>query len=129
MNPALLKWVANAMGFTVNSVEKRYTQFQKATRRATIEKVDPTKLERKSNTPGNKLFENWRSGYWSSSNQFATELCLHPDIVQKYEEGITKSMPKQLKAVLIENNLLDANWQDDIFLPLRDGATERRLRT
>lgn len=128
LNPALLRWISNALNFTPEAVVQRYVLFQKATRRAAVEKIEPARLERKSETPGNELFERWRSGYWSSPIQFATDFCIHPDLIQKYEEGITKSMPKQLKAVLIENGILDSNWQDDIFLPLRDGATERRLR-
>lgn len=115
LNPALLKWVAHAMSFTVEAVEHRYVAFQKAQRRATIEKVNPLPLTRRdgNHSPGGVLFEHWRSGYWTSPNQFAVAFCLHPDIVQKYEEGITKAMPKHLKAALIETGMLNGNWVDD----------------
>lgn len=119
LNPALLKWVGNALKWTTESVTQRYVLFQKATRRATIEKIQPHRLVRNSNDPGGLLFERWRSGYWNSPHAFATDFCIHPDLIQKYEEGITKTMPKQLKAAMIENGILDEKWQDDIFLPQR----------
>jgi transcriptional regulator with XRE-family HTH domain len=115
LNPALLKWVANAMQFTVGSTEQRYITFQKAQRRATIERVNPATLTRRdgNNSPGGVIFEHWRSGYWTSPMQFAVAFCIHPDLVQKYEEGITKTMPKQLKAALIEAGILNGNWVDE----------------
>lgn len=124
LNPALLKWVGNALKWTTESVTQRYVLFQKATRRATIEKIQPHRLVRNSNDPGGLLFERWRSGYWNSPHAFATDFCIHPDLIQKYEEGITKTMPKQLKAAMIENGILDEKWQDDIFLPQRARSQE-----
>jgi transcriptional regulator with XRE-family HTH domain len=117
LNPALLRWTANALGWTSESVVKRYVAFQKATRRATVERIEPAPLVRHSSDPGNVIFERWRSGYWVSPTAFANDFCIHPDLVQKYEEGITKTMPKHLKAAMIELKLLDDNWKDDMFLP------------
>jgi transcriptional regulator with XRE-family HTH domain len=117
LNPALLRWAANALNWSPDKVVQRYVQFQKATRRATIDRIEPAPLMRYSSDPGNVIFERWRAGYWLSPTAFATEFCIHPDLIQKYEEGITKTMPKQLKAALIENGMLDSNWKDDLFLP------------
>jgi transcriptional regulator with XRE-family HTH domain len=115
LNPALLRWTSNALSVTVNNVEKRYRMFQKVTRAATIEKVDPAKLVRRpgDDSPGGVIFERWRSGYWTSPTAFSTALCVHPDLIAKYEDGITKSIPKLVKEVLLEHNLIDANWVDD----------------
>lgn len=114
LNPALLKWTSNALDVTPQTVELLYKKFQRATRRATVEKTGPAKLERHSDAPGNKLFEHWRAGYWTSPMQFATAFCVHPDSVQKYEEGIQTQMPKPIKEVLIEAGLLDGNWTDRV---------------
>lgn len=112
------------MQWTTLSTEKRYREFQKAQRRATLERYDPHKLERRdgNNSPGAVIFEKWRSGYWNSPVAFAVAFCVHPDSVTKYEEGILKTMPKQIREALDEVGLLQMNWQDEIaFDP--QGAT------
>lgn len=118
LNPALLKWTANAMQWTAQSTERRYRAFQSAQRRATLERYDPHKLERHegNNSPGAVIFEKWRSGYWNSSVAFAVAFCVHPDSVTKYEEGILKTMPKQIKDALEEVDLLQMNWQDEMAI-------------
>lgn len=126
LNPALRKWVANATSISTNDVDKRYRLFQKAQRQNTIEQVGPHKLERHdSSEPGYKIFLRWREGYWTSPLQFAIAFCVHPDSVQKYEEGIQRSMPKQIMEALIETNLIEPNWHDDLF---RGEATGGRVR-
>lgn len=124
LNPALLKWTANAMQWTENSTEKRYRAFQKAQRRATVERYAPHKLERRegNNSPGAVIFEKWRSGYWGSATSFSIAFCVHPDSVTKYEEGILKTMPKQIKEALEEVELLQTNWQDEMQIE-RQGST------
>lgn len=125
LNPALRKWVANATSISPNDVDRRYRNFQKAQRQNTIERIGPHKLERnESSEPGYKIFTHWREGYWTSPLQFAVSFCVHPDSVQKYEEGIQRSMPKQILEALIEADLIELNWTDDLW---RGGATERRL--
>lgn len=114
LNPALLKWVANAVNIHPDAIMQRYVLFQKARRHDAIEKLQPHKLIRhQSSDAGHVIFERWRAGYWTSPLAFSVDFCIHPDLVTKYEEGIQKSMPKQLKAALIENGLLDANWADE----------------
>lgn len=108
LNPALLKWVANALSVETRSVERMYEKFQKATRHASMEKWEPHKLVRSGNEPGYVLFERWRSGYFTSPTQFAVAFCVHPDAVQKYEEGIQRTMPKQIVEALEEVDLIDA---------------------
>lgn len=125
LNPSLRKWTANALSISVNDVDKLYAAFQKSQRRQTIERIDPHKLERnQSNEPGHLVFERWRSGYWTSPTQFAIAFCIHPDSIQKYEEGIQRKMPKQLLEALIENELIDLKWSD----ALEGEATDAHLR-
>lgn len=116
LNPALLRWTANALQWTTRGVEKHYKAFQKAQRQATVEKVDPHKLERLegNGSPGAVIFEKWRSGYWNSPVAFAVAFCVHPDLVTKYEEGILKAMPKPVAEVLIETGLMQTNWVDEM---------------
>lgn len=125
LNPALLKWVANVRRTSPQAIEDRYQRFQNATRRATIETVNPAKLVRRSDATGATIFERWRSGYWHSPLAFANGLCVHPDLVTKYEEGITKRMPKEVKKVLEQFDLIDSNWFDE---PLGGEAVRGRVR-
>jgi len=113
LNPALQRWVSNALNLHPDAVLQRYILFQRAQRRATLEKVDPHRLERHgSMAEGHVLFERWRNGYWTSPTQFAVAFCVHPDSVQKYEEGIQRTMPKQILEALLEVNLIDPAWKD-----------------
>lgn len=108
LNPALLRWCAQQNGFNVASVAKRYRKFQNAKRRETLLKVGPHKLTlRPDFEPEGQSFERWRSGYWTSPGQFSVAFCIHPDLVEKFEEGITKTMPKQLREILEANGLLE----------------------
>jgi hypothetical protein len=92
---------------------QRYVEFQKLKRQMTVEEIRPHKLIRQNDaTPGNKLFENWRSGYWPSPMAFANDFCVHPDLVSKYEDGIQKTMPKQIREILEKYDLIDSNWSD-----------------
>lgn len=113
LNPQLAKWVANSLDWEVQSVHERYETFQDARRRATMDEVQPHKLERhESHEPGHVLFERWRSGYWVSPVAFANAFCVHPDLVQKYEEGVQKRMPRQIREVLRGFGIIDSNWVD-----------------
>lgn len=116
LNPALLKWTANALSIGTADVMKLYTRFQRETRRATVDKVGPHKLSRNpgNNQPGHVIFEHWRSGYWPSTMAFATAFCIHPDTIQKYEEGIRLEMPSPIRLALREVGLIEDNWWDTI---------------
>jgi transcriptional regulator with XRE-family HTH domain len=113
LNPALVRWVSEVSNISVRWVEGAYEYFQHKQRSATIDKVGPHRLLRHEDTsPGAVLFERWRSGYWSSPVSFAIAFCVHPDLVTKYEEGIQKNMPKQIREALIECELLSEDWTD-----------------
>ena len=116
LNPALLKWTSDTLAITVKWVVQGYEHFQNTQRRATTEKIEPHRLIRHSGnfSPGGVLFERWRSGYWNSPTAFAIDFCVHPDLVTKYEEGIQKTMPKVIRQALIENQLLDESWADEV---------------
>lgn len=127
LNPALLQWVANALSISKNDVMKRYVQFQKATRLATVERIDPHKLVRQDGSvePGHVLFEHWRSGYWPSTVAFSNDFCVHSDTVRNYEEGIRKDMPTAIRSALLETNLLGPDFEK---IPSEPGPTGARLR-
>lgn len=113
LNPALQKWTAEALNINLAAVSHRYEVFQKASRIATKERFNPHKLERHgSSLPGHVIFERWRSGYWTSPVQFAVAFCVHPDMVQKYEENIVNKMPQQVFEALLEVKLIDNNWSE-----------------
>lgn len=126
LNPALVKWVSNALQISSTAVFQRYVQFQKTKRNASLEETRPHRLIRNDgNTePGYVLFERWRSGYWPSSLAFANAFCIHPETIRNYEEGIRPEMPGQVKTILQELNLVGENWTEH---PLRDEATDDRL--
>lgn len=113
LNPSLIKWVAEALNISSGAVMNQYAKFQKAQRYATIEDIGPHKLERHgSSLPGHEIFERWRSGYWTSPIQFSIAFCVHPDATQKYEEGIQRKMPTQIREALLGVKLIDENWTD-----------------
>lgn len=58
-----------------------------------------------------KVFKQWREIYWDSSHAFCVDMCLHPDPISKYEEGISLSMPKHLVATLTQLNLLGEGFK------------------
>ena len=111
LNPALQKWVSNVLNISPESVRQRYVKFQQTQRRATVERIDPHHLKANGSEAPYITFERWRSGYWTSPMQFANAFCVHPDSVQKYEEGIQKMMPIQIRNALEEVNLLDPSWE------------------
>lgn len=113
LNPALVRWVSHALSVTEMTVTKLYQGFQLATRKATVEQVNPHKLERYdgNHEPGNVLFERWRAGYWHSPVAFANAFCIHPDTISRYEEGISKEMPVVIKTTLNQFGLLGENFE------------------
>lgn len=113
LNPALLLWTSHVLSISRGDVAKLYVKFQNAQRRATLERLEPHKLERhEGNTePSHVLFERWRSGYWPSPVAFANAFCIHPDTISRFEEGISKEMPVVIKTVLSEANLIENGFE------------------
>jgi transcriptional regulator with XRE-family HTH domain len=123
LNPALLKWTAQVLMIEIKDAIRLYEKFQSATRRATVDRIGPHKLERHNSAePSHVLFERWRSGYWPSAISFANAFCIHPDTISRYEEGISKEMPMVIRQVLIEMDLLGEQFAPGAPSP------ERRLR-
>lgn len=114
LNPALSKWISNALNWNKESVHRRYVAYQKATREMTVEVYEPHILKPNGNEPAGITFERWRSGYWTSPMQFAIAFCVHPDGVGKYEEGIQKTMPEPIRSALEEVNLIDPSWEGKV---------------
>lgn len=113
LNPALIKWIGNALSWSKGSVERRYIDYQRATREMTVETFEPHLLKPNGNEPSGVTFERWRSGYWTSPMQFAIAFCVHPDNVGKYEDGIYKKMPETIRKALEQVNLIDPAWETE----------------
>ena len=111
LNPQLIKWVAESQGIHPRSVEDKYRRFQHHKRIDTVDEVQPHILRRNGSEAEHLTFERWRSGYWTSPLAFAVAFCVHPDSVQKYEEGIQRGMPQQIKIALEQVKLLEPDWE------------------
>ena len=114
LNPQLTRWVAQSLSVHPRSVEDKYRSFQHHKRTATVEELAPHILRRNGAEAEHLTFERWRNGYWQSPLAFAVGMCLHPDSVQKYEEGIQRGMPQQIKMALEQVKLLDSAWNDEV---------------
>jgi transcriptional regulator with XRE-family HTH domain len=113
LNKDLVKFVASQLEISSREVVRRYEAFQIVTRRRTAANLNPEVLSRNnSSDSGHVLFAIWRSSYWPSTTSFSNGLCIHPEIVRNYEEGITPAMPDPIRSALISVNLLDPNWSE-----------------
>lgn len=115
LNRELLAWTSRTLELPEREILDQYEAFQWATRRHNAEMMTPNMLARNDSlAPGFQIFSNWRSDYWHSVTAFSNEFCLHPEIVRNYEEGIGMSptMPRIIRYVLNELQLLDPNWSE-----------------
>lgn len=114
LNPSLIRWVSSALNLSPTAVSRRYEHFQVEARKSTLAEIAPHALVRSQNNndPGHVLFEQWLLGYWPSHIAFSQGLCVHPEMVRKYVEGITPEMPKQIKTILTDAGLMEANWRE-----------------
>lgn len=114
LNNELVRFASARLKIKPAEFVRRYKDFQKATRHATIEEVNPQILARRGSlAPGNEVFSAWRNGYWHSVISFCNAFCIHPEIVRAYEEGIRSDMPAPIREILGEVGLVDPNWIDD----------------
>lgn len=113
LNPALVNFAKNVLEISQGQVMARYMHFQSSKRKEVVRNVNPMLLARRgSKLPGNKIFEEWRSLYWTSSHNFATSFCIHPESVKNYEEGFISAIPEQLFRALTATKLIDPNWTE-----------------
>lgn len=113
LNKDLVKFVASQLEISAREVVRRYETFQITTRRRTAANLNPEVLARgRSNEPGHVLFGIWRGSYWPSTTSFSNGLCVHPEVVRNYEEGITPTMPEPIRDALTSVNLLEPNWSE-----------------
>lgn len=114
LNNSLVTYGASKLQIKPGVFVQRYREFQKATRAATVDDVNPIVLARKgSYAPGNEIFSNWRADYWNSITAFCNAFCVHPEIVRAYEDGIREEMPAMIHHILTEYKIIDPNWIDD----------------
>ena len=114
LNKALVQYAADILGIPQPAVMHRYKEFQKETRRRTAQNLNPKPLSRGlSISPGHEIFASWRSTYWSSAVAFSNAFCVHPEVVNTYEEGIRAVLPDQVRRALAHVKLLDPNWSEE----------------
>ena len=115
LNPGLLKWSADALSVTSGKIMHEYYAYQAATRHRTQETINPQLLARRgSKLPGHVVFMNWRELYWISPTAFSNAMCVHPESVRNYEDGMISSMPDQLRKALRSVKLIDPNWIENV---------------
>lgn len=113
LNKDLVKFTANQLGISAREVVRRYEAFQITTRRRTALNLNPEVLARNgSSDSGYILFGIWRGSYWPSTTSFSNGLCIHPETVRNYEEGITPAMPDPIQQALMSVNLIEPNWTE-----------------
>lgn len=113
LNPALVNWAADHLGVSKGAVMNRYFEFQRLVRNATKANVNPSLLARRgSKLPGHVIFTNWREEHWISPTAFSNALCVHPESVKNYEEGMISAMPDQLRKALSIVGMIDPNWTE-----------------
>lgn len=113
LNPALVKFAANVLDVSNGQIMARYMHFQSLKRKNVIERVNPRLLARRgAKAPGGKVFAEWRQMYWTSSHEFATAFCVHPESIRNYEELILTKIPEQLFRAMNSVKLIDPNWTE-----------------
>lgn len=125
INRNLARWAANTLELSVREVDRQYNAFQSERRRLTAQNLAPTLLARKGSLePGHVIFARWRAGWWSSQIAFCRDMCVHPQSVENYEEGIVTIMPILIMDALREVKLLDPNWSDVLLGKPRKGIAD-----
>lgn len=121
LNKDLVRYVGDVLNIPQPAVMHRYKEFQKETRRRTASNLNPQMLRRgTSSKPGHEIFEAWRAMYWPSAVAFSNAFCVHPEVVNTYEEGIRAVIPDQVRRALGHVKLIDPNWTEE---PIGGGAT------
>lgn len=124
-NKVLLDWTTETLNRSLEkpvssrAVEQLYKEWQwqkresskmsKILRPVTITEYD--KVTQPEIIYYHKIFKQWRQGYWMSAHSFCVDMCLHPSPVVDYEDGITQSMPNNLKDVLTHLDLMGAGFK------------------
>lgn len=113
INRNLARWVANVLDISVREVDRQYSAFQSEKRRLTAQNLAPALLARKNNNEaGHVIFKRWRESWWPTPLAFCKDLCVHPQSVENYEEGIITLMPNVVMDALREAKMLDPNWSE-----------------
>lgn len=135
-NPKLVQWTRDVLNKHVENplshgaVEQLYREWQwqkresvklnKALRPLTITQYDlvrqPVIMDASGSVTSGvvyyyKIFTQWRNDYWTTSHNFCVDMCLHPSPVAEYEEGLTHTMPNNLKKVLNELKLIEESFK------------------
>lgn len=128
LNTALVRWAAEQNGVSRGAIMQRYYEFQRMVRETTKINVNPSLLARRgSKLPGYVVFTGWREMYWSSPTSFSNAMCVHPESVKSYEEGMISAMPDQLRKALNSIGLIDPNWTEAPVRPQTAPAPSKAL--
>lgn len=126
-NQELLKWTAETLNkslddnkqITPQVVEQLYREWQWQRRESCkmdkslriLEVTEYDKVRQPNIVYYHRVFQQWRMDNWISPHAFCVDMCLHPSPVVDYEEGLTHSMPNNLKKVLIQLDLLGQEFK------------------
>lgn len=115
--PAMGEWL-QLRGYYLPEAEREYREYQRQKRIATGEQFGVSILE--LGPPESNPVVGLRSQLLLSRMGFAKKFCLHPGMLYRVEEGISRSLPLQLRIALIE-----AGFTATVVNELRDRLEEQ----
>jgi transcriptional regulator with XRE-family HTH domain len=130
-NKVLLDWTTSTLNksldkpVTNTAVENLYREWQWQKRESTkvnmsllpCSVTEHDKVRQQVENKGatiiyyHRIFRQWRQDYWVSPHAFCVDMCLHPSPVVDYEEGLTHTMPNNLKKVMLELGLIGEGFK------------------
>lgn len=114
--PAMGEWL-QLHGYYLPEAEREYREFQRQKRVAVGEQYGVSILE--LGPPEGNPMVGLRSQLQLSRMGFAKRFCLHPGMLYRVEEGISRSIPTQLVEALLE-----AGFMETVVNELRDRLEE-----
>lgn len=97
--PAIGEWI-QLRGYYLPEAEREYREFQRTKRVASGEQFGVSILE--LGPPEPNPIVGFRTQLLLSRMGFAKRFCLHPGMLYRVEEGISRSLPSQLAEALLE---------------------------
>lgn len=115
--PAIGDWL-KLRGYYLPEAEREYREFQRQKRVASGEQYGVSILELGA-PEGNPMVE-LRNQLGISRMGFAKRFCIHPGLLYRVEQGVSRSLSEQLT-----NALLEAGFREKDVRELRDRLEER----
>lgn len=105
--PKILLWAAAKFELDADVLAIEYTEFQNVKRRASGEQWGLSVLEL-GPPEGNPIID-FRRALGISRMGLAKYFCIHPGLLYRVEQGISRTLPDQLAGALRDAGLSDAN--------------------